>query len=130
MTPSLQSGSALRCLHHCLPANPRTPAPLCAPIQLLTLPLAPACVDAVLSSWVESLKGVASDPLSVAFPTIQNDQSGARSWGPGVTEVNARTIKPKEKDFDPKKRVVGIPGLNVFGAPSSKQEGDIFKIFD
>ena len=27
----------------------------------------------VLGSWVESVKGVAADPLAVAFPTITND---------------------------------------------------------
>ena len=36
--------------------------------------------------------------------------------------MNARTIKPKVKDFDPKKRIVGIPGFNAFGSPSSKQD--------
>lgn len=76
---------------------------------------------AVLSSWVESLKGYASDPLSRAFPTISNDQSGARSYPKGATEVNARTIKPKVKNFDKKMRIVGIPGFNAFGTPSSKQ---------
>merc|ERR1711988_1280198 len=35
-------------------------------------------------------------------------------------EVMSRTIKPKVKDFDPKKRVTGIPGYNLFGAPGSK----------
>jgi len=75
----------------------------------------------VLSSWVESLKGYASDPLSRAFPTISNDQSGARSYPKGATEVNARTIKPKVKNFDKKMRIVGIPGFNAFGTPSSKQ---------
>ena len=71
-----------------------------------------------------------ADPLSAGFPTISNDQSGARSWPKGAGEVNARTIKPKVKDMDPNKRVRGIPGLNVFGAPSSKQGGGIFDIFD
>ena len=67
--------------------------------------------------------------MSAGFPTISNDQSGARSWPKGSGEVNARTIKPKVKDFDPKMRVTGIPGLNLFGSPSSKQEGKIFGIF-
>merc|ERR1719440_463274 len=74
----------------------------------------------VLGSWVESVKGAVSDPLSIAFPTISNDQSGARSYPKDGNEVLARTIKPKVKDFDPKKRIVGIPGFNAFGAPSSK----------
>ena len=89
---------------------------------------------AVLSSWVDSIKGVVADPLSVGFPTISNDQSGARSYPKGANEVAARTIKPKEKDFDPKKRIVGIPGYNAFGSPSSKQVeggfwGKLFEIF-
>ena len=54
--------------------------------------------------------------------TISNDKSGARSWGE-FNEVKSRTIKPKEKDFDADKRVVGIPGYNVFGAPGSKSTG-------
>lgn len=85
----------------------------------------------VLSSWVQSLGRVASDPLSVGFPTITNDQSGARSYPKGATEVSARTIKPKEKDFDKSKRIVGIPGFNAFGSPSSKQEakGAFFGLF-
>ena len=48
------------------------------------------------------MQGVVSDPLSKAFPTISNDKSGARSYPKGATEVNARTIKPKVKDFDKK----------------------------
>jgi len=67
------------------------------------------------------MKGVVSDPLSAGFPTISNDQSGARSYPKGTTEINARTIKPKVKDFDPKMRITGIPGFNAFGTPSSKQ---------
>jgi len=76
----------------------------------------------VFTKWLASLKGVVEDPLSVGFPTITNDQSGARSYPTGATEISARTIKPKVKDFDPKLRVVGIPGLNLFGTPSSKQD--------
>merc|ERR1719171_909508 len=30
----------------------------------------------VLTSWVDSMKGVVADPLSVSFPTISNDKSG------------------------------------------------------
>lgn len=55
------------------------------------------------------------------FPTISNDVDGARSYG-AASEVKARTIKPKVKDFDPKKRITGIPGFNFFGAPSSKMD--------
>jgi len=85
----------------------------------------------VLGSWAESMKRTLSDPLSTAFPTISNDQSGARSYPTGSTEIDARTIKPKVKDFDPKKRIVGIPGFNAFGTPSSKQEakGAFFGLF-
>jgi hypothetical protein len=74
----------------------------------------------VLTSWVESMKGVVSNPLEAGFPTISNDQTGARSYPKGSTEITARTIKPKVKDFDKKKRIVGIPGLNIFGTPGSK----------
>jgi hypothetical protein len=77
---------------------------------------------AVFTAWLDSMKGVVDDPLSVSFPTISNDQSGARSYPKGATEIDARTIKPKVKDFDPNLRVVGIPGLNLFGTPSSKQD--------
>ena len=47
----------------------------------------------VLGSWAESMKRVASDPMSVAFPTITNDMSGNRSYGKGKTEYNARTLQ-------------------------------------
>ena len=47
----------------------------------------------VLGSWAESMKRVASDPMSVAFPTITNDMSGNRSYGKGNTEYNARTLQ-------------------------------------
>jgi len=83
----------------------------------------------VVSSWLASLKGVAEDPLSVGFPTISNDKSGNRAYPKGLGEVNARTIKPKVKNFDSKMRIVGIPGFNAFGSPSSKQEGKLFGIF-
>ena len=69
-----------------------------------------------------AVQGVAADPLGAGFPTITNDPSGARSYPKGATEVNARTIKPKEKKLDQKgMRVTGIPGFNFFGTPSSKQ---------
>jgi len=76
----------------------------------------------VLLGWVDSVKTAASDPLSTAFPTISNDMSGARSYPNGASEVSARTIKPKVKDFDPGLRITGIPGFNFFGTPSSKQD--------
>ena len=45
---------------------------------------------AVLGSWVESVKGALSDPLSTAFPTISNDPTGARSYPQGSNEVQLR----------------------------------------
>jgi len=75
----------------------------------------------VLKSWWASMQGVASDPLEAGFPTISNDQTGARSYPKGATEIDARTIKPKVKDFDKSKRVTGIPGFNLFGSPGAKQ---------
>ena len=75
----------------------------------------------MLGSWVESMKRVASDPFAAGFMTISNDPNNARSFPKGATEVNSRTIKPKVKNFDKSLRVTGIPGINVFGAPSSKQ---------
>merc|ERR1719181_2534987 len=43
----------------------------------------------VLGSFVGGLKNVAADPLAVGFPTISNDQTGARSYPKGLCEVNA-----------------------------------------
>ena len=79
----------------------------------------------VIGDWLDSLKRYASEPLATAFPTITNDPNELRSYPKGANEVNARTIKPKVKDFDPSKRITGIPGFNFFGSPSSKQE-DLF----
>jgi hypothetical protein len=76
----------------------------------------------VIKSWLEAQTKYVTNPLEGAFPTISNDQSGNRSYPKGSTEVQARTIKPKVKDFDPKKRITGIPGFNLFGTPSSKQD--------
>jgi hypothetical protein len=76
----------------------------------------------VLKSWFSNMQGVVSDPLEAGFMTIGNDQSGARSYPKGLTEVDARTIKPKVKDFDKSMRVTGIPGYNMFGSPGAKQE--------
>ena len=36
---------------------------------------------------------------------------------PSPVQVSARTIKPKEKDFDPKKRIVGIPVRRTLPRP-------------
>jgi len=74
----------------------------------------------VLFSWKDSIFGAISNPFETGFPTITNDQSGARSYPKGLGEIDARTIKPKTLNMDPKKRIVGIPGFNAFGAPSSK----------
>jgi len=79
------------------------------------------------------MKRVASDPLAAGFMTISNDPNDARSYPKGATEIDARTIKPKVKDFDKSKRITGIPGYNLFGAPGSKLEGpafltDLFKL--
>ena len=46
---------------------------------------------AVFGSWVASLKRVASDPLSAAFPTITNDVDGKRTFGK-ADEYKSRTI--------------------------------------
>jgi len=83
----------------------------------------------VVTSWASALVTYAKDPLAGAFPTITNDPTGARSYPKGMNEVSARTIKPKVKDFDPKLRITGIPGYNVFGAPGSKQDPNFFKDF-
>jgi hypothetical protein len=76
----------------------------------------------IFKSWLGSMKGVVDDPLSAGFMTISNDASGNRSYPKGATEIDARTIKPKVKDFDKKMRVTGIPGFNMFGTPGSKQD--------
>ena len=44
----------------------------------------------VLGSWAESMKRVVDDPLAAAFPSVSNDQTGARSWGKG-SEMKSRT---------------------------------------
>lgn len=77
----------------------------------------------VLTKYFQGVKEASSRPLDVAFPTISNDVTGARSYPKGQTEIDARTIKPKVKNFDKDMRVTGIPGFNAFGAPSSKSAG-------
>jgi hypothetical protein len=77
----------------------------------------------VVGSWFDSVKRVASDPAEATFMTFSNDKSGARAFPTGTNEITSRTIKPKVKDFNPAKRV-GVPGFNMFGAPSSKTELD------
>ena len=76
------------------------------------------------------MKRVASNPLAAGFMTISNDPNDARSFPKGLSEVEARTIKPKVKNFDKDMRSTGPPGTNVFGAPSSKQGSSVMdKIF-
>jgi len=82
----------------------------------------------ILESWKDSMLRVSNDPLESSFMTISNDQSGARSYGPGKQEKDARTIKPKPKKLEDvkeysKMRVKNIPGYNLFGTPSSKSQG-------
>jgi len=79
----------------------------------------------VIKAYVSRIKEATGRPLDVAFPTISNDVTGTRSYPKGLGEVNARTIKPKTKDFDKDKRIVGIPGFNAFGSPSSKSDIDV-----
>jgi len=71
-----------------------------------------------VKAWLSSLKRTAQNPLETAFPTISNDESGARTFGKG-DEIKSRTIKPKVKDFDAKKRTKGR-GFNWFGAGPSE----------
>ena len=77
---------------------------------------------AVIGDWIGTVKRAASAPLANSFLSISNDPKGARSFPKGYDEVKSRTIAPKVKDFDPKLRITGIPGFNLFGTPSSKQE--------
>ena len=84
----------------------------------------PALVWAVVGSWFESMKRVASDPLAAGFMTISNDPNGKRSFPKGATEIDTRTIKPKVKNFDKNMRR-GVPGFNLFGAGSSVQQKDL-----
>ena len=83
----------------------------------------------VLGSFKDGLLFSIGNPLASAFPTISNDPSGNRAYPPGANEINARTIKPKVKDFDKSKRVTGIPGFNAFGAPSSKSGNPLADFF-
>ena len=113
--PHPSAALALRCL-----SDPARCSSLQRTAQCLSAEA--AALLAVVVSWVDSMKGVASDPLSRAFPSISNDKSGNRAFPKGLTEVNARTIKPKVKDFDKNLRFT-VPGKNIFGAPSSKMGG-------
>jgi len=78
-------------------------------------------IDNVIA-WFDSVKRYATQPLETAFPTISNDKSGARSFGKG-TEIKARTIQPKTKDFNPELRQTGR-GFNWFGSPSLEKKPD------
>jgi hypothetical protein len=76
----------------------------------------------IAKAWVASMQGVVKDPLEASFMTIGNDKTGARSYPKGLSEINARTIKPKVKNFDKSMRVTGIPGFNMFGTPGAKSD--------
>ena len=75
----------------------------------------------VVGDWLGAVKRAVGAPLATSFMTISNDPNGARSFPKGYDEVKSRTIAPKVKDFNPKLRITGIPGYNLFGTPSSKQ---------
>merc|ERR1719389_1428819 len=62
----------------------------------------------VVGDWLGAVKRAVGAPLVRSFPK-------------GYDEVKSRTIAPKVKDFNPKLRITGIPGYNLFGTPSSKQ---------
>ena len=77
--------------------------------------------------------GVLADPLEKGFPTITNDKTGARAYPKGLNEAKARTLPPKNKDWqlfknpdevNKDKRTSGLPGINIFGAPSRKYDDD------
>ena len=106
-------------LLHWIPGEMSADAVFCALCSRLSF-------FAVLGSWAASMKRVASDPFAAGFMTISNDPNNARSFPKGSTEIDARTIKPKVKDFDEKLRITGIPGFNFFGTPSSKQQAGLF----
>jgi len=84
----------------------------------------------VIGDWINSLKNYASDPAAISFPTITNDPEAARSYPKGACEVDARTIKPKDKKIKfadlagrSKNRIVGmapkiVPGMPVPGLRS------------
>lgn len=68
----------------------------------------------VLGSWFESMKGVVSDPLAAAFPTITNDPTGNRSYGKGKIEYNARTLQYDNYYYDPINSGENL--FNLFGS--------------
>ena len=94
----------------------RGTAPCCS-VRDLTRPF---CLT-VVGDWLGAVKRAVGAPLATSFMTISNDPNGARSFPKGYDEVKSRTIAPKVKDFNPKLRITGIPGYNLFGTPSSKQ---------
>lgn len=83
--------------------------------------LTPPLYLTVVSDWFGTVKRAVGAPLATSFLSISNDPTGNRAWPKGYDEVKSRTIAPKVKDFDPKLRITGIPGFNLFGSPSSKQ---------
>jgi hypothetical protein len=63
-------------------------------------------LSALGDDYLADAKRFVKDPLDVLFPTISNDNTGTRSFGNGVREVDARTIKPP-------------PGFSEYGKSSS-----------
>ena len=68
----------------------------------------------VVGSWAESMKRVAKDPLSAAFPTITNDKEGNRTYGEGKEEYNARTLQYDKYYNEP--QPAGELLFNLFGS--------------
>merc|ERR1712086_511593 len=75
----------------------------------------------IVSDWFGTVKRAVGAPLATSFLSISNDPTGNRAWPKGYDEVKSRTIAPKVKDFDPKLRITGIPGFNLFGSPRSSE---------
>merc|ERR1719324_2379239 len=75
----------------------------------------------VAKSGLDGIKKAVSAPLDTAFPTISNDPTGTRSYPKGMSEVNARTIKPPKGGKEP---TSGQYLFNLFGNPWSS--GDLY----
>ena len=73
--------------------------------------------DSTPSTVWQGIKEALAAPLETGFPTIDNDQTGGRSWPKGTHEQTSRIIKPTKRDLHKKQlRVVGV-GINNWGAP-------------
>lgn len=71
----------------------------------------------IIASFLSGIKEALAAPLETGFPTIDNDQTGGRSWPKGTHEQTSRIIKPTKRDLHKKQlRVVGV-GINNWGAP-------------